>query len=247
MKGDLVGDINAVLFDKDGTLFDFHETWRPIVIQAATVAAEGDAALAARLMRAGGYDVLSRRFMADSVIAAGDAGVLAKLWEETGACLPRDNLHRQLDRLFTEQSPRTAVPVTDLRSLLSRLVGCGLSLGIATNDSLASATAVLERFGLADLVLFVAGYDSGHGSKPEPGMALAFCAVAGLPPKRVAIVGDSEHDMATGRAAGLGACIGVLSGAGTVASLTGRADLVLKDITELPGLWDTNGTDGPFG
>ncbi len=53
----------------------------------ATVAAEGDAARAARLMRAGGYDVLSRRFMADSVIAAGDAGALAKLCQETGARL----------------------------------------------------------------------------------------------------------------------------------------------------------------
>jgi phosphoglycolate phosphatase len=33
--------IQGVLFDKDGTLFDFHETWRPVMIKAALQAAGG--------------------------------------------------------------------------------------------------------------------------------------------------------------------------------------------------------------
>ncbi|GAB6059106.1 HAD family hydrolase [Desulfonatronum parangueonense] len=226
-------EIKALLFDKDGTLFDFHETWRPVMDRAAAYASGGDETLAEALLAAGGYDPASRRFLPDSIIASGHAGELADLWRRLGAVFDTDTLRCGLDRIFAAESLHRAVPVTDLRRLFAGLSRQGFLLGIATNDSLASASAAVQRFGLEDVVRFVAGYDSGYGAKPGPGMASAFCAAVGLPPRNVAIVGDSEHDMAMGRSAGLGACIGVLTGAGTMATLSQCADMVLKDVSEL--------------
>lgn len=225
--------IQGILFDKDGTLFDFHETWRPIMRKAALFAAAGNERLAAEMLHAGGYDAASGRFLPDSVIAAGHAGELAELWLQHGASVPLPELKNGLDTLFRCEAETSSAPVPGLRTLLRDLSLSGLVLGIATNDSEAAAQAAARQFGLERYVSFVAGYDSGYGAKPGPGMALAFCDAAGLAPGAVAVVGDSAHDMAMARAAGAGLCIGVLTGAGTRETLAGYADMVLEDISGL--------------
>ena len=64
-------------------------------------------------------------------------------------------------------------------------------------------------------------------------MATAFCAASRLKPEDVAIVGDTPHDIRTGRNAGLGLCIGVLSGAGSKADLR-EADVILSSLADVP-------------
>ena len=51
-----MGDVEAVVFDKDGTLLDYVATWMPLNHKAALAAAGGDQGLADRLLAAGGYD-----------------------------------------------------------------------------------------------------------------------------------------------------------------------------------------------
>ena len=106
-------------------------------------------------------------------------------------------------------------------------------LGIATNDSEAPARAHLERAGILDRFAFVAGYDSGHGAKPDAGQLLAFCALTGIPPRECAMIGDSTHDLDSGRAAGM-TTVGVLTGLASRADLAPHADVVLDDIGALP-------------
>jgi phosphoglycolate phosphatase len=127
--------IHGILFDKDGTLFDFHRTWHPVITKAAAMASGGSENLARVLMEAGGYDATTCRFQADSVIAAGHVGELAELWRKLGAVLPQSDLQRELDAIFAEEALASAVPVTDLPSLFAQLTRLNLQLGIATNDS----------------------------------------------------------------------------------------------------------------
>ena len=109
----------------------------------------------------------------------------------------------------------------------------GLRLGIASSDNERSIRVAAERFGILPYVDFVAGYDSGHGKKPEAGMVLGFCAATGLAPAEVAVVGDNNHDLHMGKNAGAGLKIGVLSGTGSRETLMLHSDMVLADITEL--------------
>ena len=85
-----------------------------------------------------------------------------------------------------------------------------------------------------DLIDFYAGYDSGHGLKPGPGMPDAFAAATGLAVRDTVMVGDSIHDLGAGRAAGCAAAIGVLTGPATEAELSGEADVVLPSVADLP-------------
>jgi hypothetical protein len=64
--------IRGLLFDKDGTLLDYEASWPPINREAGLLAAQGDAALASRLLRAAGADPATGLAVADSLLAAGN-------------------------------------------------------------------------------------------------------------------------------------------------------------------------------
>ncbi len=231
-----VGAIKGILFDKDGTLFDFYRTWVPILEGGALLAARGDQRLVPQLMDACGYSVASGRAVPGGVLAAGDTPELAALWASILPHWQTGELIEMLDQHFTTQGPLRAIPVTDLPALFGVLRDQGFLLGLATNDNHASATATLANFGLADLFAFHCGYDSGHGSKPAPGMMHAFCAEVGLEPREVAMVGDNFHDLEMARLAGAGLKIGVLTGTSLHADLAPHADIVLDSIADLPAL-----------
>ena len=111
---------------------------------------------------------------------------------------------------------------------------------LATNDSHDGALATLRPFGIVERLTFVAGYDSGHGGKPGPGMVEAFCARTGLSPGAVMVVGDNLHDMEMGRRGGAGVVVGVLGGSGSLETLSTTADWVIDDIAELEDLLDAD-------
>ena len=94
----------------------------------------------------------------------------------------------------------------------------------------------MAPFGVIDLLEFVAGYNSDHGSKPGPGMVLGFCAHLACAPAEVAVVGDNSHDMDMARAAGAGLRIGVLTGTSSREELATHADHVIDSIADLEGL-----------
>lgn len=234
--------IRAVLFDKDGTLFDFFGTWAPAYEIIAGELAEGDADLALRLLLAGGHDPRAGRIDPRSILAAGTNRQIAEIW---APMIGRDDvatLESRIDLFFRSHTATNSKPVTDLPALFTRLRRRGLKVGVATMDSHAAAEAALTAFGILDLVDFFTGYDSGHGMKPGPGMVRAFCRAVGVPEQATAVVGDTLHDIAMARAAGAGLAVGVLTGATSRDVLAEQADHVLASIAELEPLLARTGS-----
>lgn len=228
--------IKGVLFDKDGTLFDYYRTWVPILEGGARLAARDDEIAMSRLLAVCGFDPVSRRVPAGGVFAAGNTIELAELWADAGGgeAWPVEELTVALDAHFAAEAPLRSAPVTDLVAFFDGLRRQGFHIGIATNDNAASARATVLRFGFGDHVEFVCGYDSGFGVKPAPGMFHAFCEAVNLSPSEVAMVGDNFHDLEMGRLAGAGLKVGVLTGTSTRDDLAPHADVVLDSIVDLP-------------
>lgn len=221
--------IDGLLFDKDGTLFDFRVSWgRWAGAFLAQIAR--DAGHADRLGRAIGFDLGTGQFAPDSpVIAATAADIAAALATE----LPGVSIAELTGRIDASAGQAPMSEAVPLRPLLSGLRARGLRLGVATNDSETPARQHLASHGITDCFDFIAGYDSGFGAKPGPGMCQAFARHLGLEPSRVAMVGDSRHDLEAGRAAGM-RTVAVLTGVAKREELAPHADVVLADIGAIP-------------
>lgn len=222
--------LQGIVFDKDGTLFDFNATWgawsRAMLVQEA----RDDADMLNALADALGYDLTHGVFRPGSIVIAETSLVVA----QAIASITGDRDHAALQKRMDQMTAKVAqVPVAPLAPLFRRLRAMNLALGIATNDSEAPARAHLAKAGVTDLFDFIAGCDSGFGGKPATGQLDAFCAQTGLDPAACAMVGDSLHDLHAGRAAGM-CCVGVLTGPALRAELAPTADVVLASIADLP-------------
>jgi phosphoglycolate phosphatase len=228
--------IRAILFDKDGTLFDFRRTWLAAYRGAAAELAELaglEPWFVDTLLSRHGYDPATDTFAAESPLLWATTRDQAVLWSAEPELAAVPDVEQRLERHFSDLDAYPPVPVTDLVSLFERLRGRGLRLGIATMDSTAATEATLVRVAVRELIDFLTGWDGGHGIKPDPGLVLGFCAAVGVSPHEVAVVGDNLADLAMARAAGAGLAIAVLTGGCPVAALEPAADLVLPSITEL--------------
>ncbi len=225
--------IEAVLFDKDGTLVDFEKTWTPAYRAAAEelASAAGAPGLGDRLLARAGYD--GDTLDPDSLLVSGTNAEIAALWSTEPELAGVTGVAARIDRVFNEHAARAPAAIDDLGGLLARLRGRGLKLGIATNDSTAAVSAWVAAAGFGSTFDFVTGADAGYGGKPEPGMVHAFCDAVGVAPGAVALVGDSVHDMRTARAAGCGLAVAVLTGVAGHDWLAPHADVVIASIAEL--------------
>lgn len=231
--------IKAVLFDKDGTLLKYNETWVPINMKAARLAARGDEMIALHLLVSTGFDPESGAVQAGSLLGAGNTEEIAEIWSQNGARFLKTELISMLDSEFSK-AMQNAVPVNGLVQIINQLHHRGYQLGVASSDSENAIRVFLQQMGLATRFSFVSGYDSGFGHKPDTGMFDAFCRTIKLGPEQVAMIGDNPQDLQMARTGKAGMSIGVLSGNGTHADLSPLSDMVLNDISQLGNVFSSS-------
>ncbi|MCA0847273.1 HAD family hydrolase [Salipiger thiooxidans] len=222
---------DAVLFDKDGTLFEFGATWDAWGRAALEHFSDGDPEALRALAEVSRFDLVRGSFRADSPVIAGTNREAAECLASALPGLDADVVEAHMALTAAEAPLVEAVP---LGPLMARLDGMGLPLGVMTNDAERSARAHLRSAGIESAFRFIAGFDSGHGAKPDPRPLLAFAEAVGLAPARIVMVGDSPHDLSAGRAAGM-QTVGVTTGPIPAEALVPLADAVLPDIGHLPG------------
>lgn len=155
----------AILFDKDGTLFDFRATWCVWVNDFLSRLSGVDRDRAVVLGDLIGFDVHSQQFAKDSIVIAGTPAEIAAALLSG---LPGWTFDRLLSVINRDAAEAPLVEAVPLRPLLGRLRAAGYVLGVATNDAEAAAEAHLDRAGVRDLFDIVYGSDSGVGAKPGP-------------------------------------------------------------------------------
>lgn len=226
--------IKALIFDKDGTFFDFQQSWGAWMAGFLARLSDGDSEKLHQMADAAGFDLEHQVFLPNSAVIAGTA-------EEATALLlpflPGHSLESLTAQLVDDTVNAPMIEVTPLAPFLENLKARGLALGVATNDAERAARAQLEVVNAVGYFDFIAGYDSGFGGKPEPGQLLGFAAQTGIAVEASAMVGDSTHDLEAGRAAGM-KTIGVLTGVAGREELAPLSDVVLETIADIPAWLD---------
>ncbi len=132
-----------------------------------------------------------------------------------------------LARLGERSRPYPGVP-----EVLARLRARGYRLAVATTKRTEPARTLLARAGLLSWFDHVQGTDPGLPAKPDP--RVVRLAAAGAGGAAVAMVGDTVHDVAAAKAAGIPA-YAVTWGAASAADLAAAgAERVAPDLDDLP-------------
>lgn len=232
---DLTG-IDLVIFDKDGTLIDFHAMWGGWALELGNrLEAAVRRPVAPDVFAAIGFDPSTSRVAAGGPLAA---STMAGIEEVLAAVLRRWCPSVAAARRATEAAwfvpdpVALAMPLTDLPALFADLGTGGRRIAVVTTDDRAPTDTTLRALGVREAVGAMVCGDDGFPLKPAPDAVFALCQALQTEPSRVAVVGDTPADLAMARAAGAGRVVGVLSGVGTRADL-GGADVVLGSIAEL--------------
>jgi phosphoglycolate phosphatase-like HAD superfamily hydrolase len=234
---DPLDGIELLIFDKDGTLIEFHLMWGGWVDRLAG-RLEGSTGLALRegLYALLGVDLATGRVHAHGLLAATP---MARIREAVKAHLVDAGVtpaaaEAALDAAWDAPDPvALARPVTDLGDLLGKLRERVRLFAVATSDDREPTVRTLEALGIAGEFAALACADDGFPSKPAPDPVLRLCDQAGVSPSRTAVVGDSPFDLRMGRAASVARTIAVLTGVGDLATLQPLADVVLSSIADL--------------
>ena len=230
--------IKGIVFDKDGTLLDFNATWVPVNRAIASLIADGDRSLIARMLSESGQDDAAGTVRSGSLLAAGNNHQIAKAWQKFAPHHDIETIAALINNVGKSAATFTAKPVPDLQNTIKILANRGFKIGLATSDSHDSAMATLSPFHILDHFDFVCGYDSGHGVKPGPGMVLGFCEQTGCDPLEVVVVGDNSHDMEMAISAKAALRVGVLTGTSSEQELASLADVIIPSISGLSAVID---------
>jgi phosphoglycolate phosphatase len=239
--------VDLIVFDKDGTLIDFYHLWAAKAKTAvAALLAQLDPTwstttdLESALYHSLGYDPVTGRAVSDGPLATAS---LEKLGLVTAVVLYQHGLgwHEAVQLATAHFMPQimalpTAAdvrPIGDVQALCRDLHRAGIQIAILTSDDRRAAAATLPLLGVTDYVNVIIGGDDPFPNKPAPDALHHLSRVLKVPPERMAIVGDNASDLQTGRAAGVGCCLGVLSGTGRAQDLRPYADVVLNSVMEI--------------
>jgi phosphoglycolate phosphatase-like HAD superfamily hydrolase len=232
---DLTG-IDAVIFDKDGTLIDFHAMWggwarrlgeRLDDVIRRPVSPDVFATI--------GFDPTSGRVAPGGPLAietmAGIEETVARVlrrWCPSIAAARRATAAAW----FVPDPADLAVPLGDLGAIFRRLRGDDRRIAVVTTDDRAPTDATLRALGVRQLVEAMVCGDDGFDVKPAPDAVIAICHAFRTEPSRVAVLGDTPSDLAMARSAGAGRVIGVRSGVGSEADLV-DADEIIDSVAAL--------------
>lgn len=221
MLPDMFNDVDALLFDLDGTLVNTI----PLIFACYhhTLSVHLPGFEPAREVIVGNLGRSLDDILHDYAVAGGAAhpGTLSREMLHTYRAFQRANL----DRLIQ--------PYDGIRDALAALHARGLGLGLVTSKVEWAARLSYERYGLGEFLSVLVFHDDTPRHKPDPEPLLYAASKGGMTPSRTAYVGDSIQDVAAGRAAGM-KTVGVLWGPSTREALEqAGADAIVSEPADL--------------
>lgn len=180
----------TLVFDLDGTLID---------------TAPDLAAAANHVLRHAGLQPVP----GDSIrlhVGHGALAMIRSAAASQGRTFTDGELNALFDVFIDYYSANIAVesaPYPGLVAALDRAQSRGAILAVCTNKQERHAVQVLEELGLADRFAAIIGRDSLDAYKPDPRHLTGTIARAAGCPDRAIMIGDTETDIATAKAAGV--------------------------------------------
>lgn len=214
----------TIIFDLDGTLVD----------SAPDLAYSLDVLLVELGLEPLGLE-RARSFIGHGIPNLVRKGLLARNPDIAETAIEQATEH--FLKIYTQNLSRQTRPYPGAVDALSTLRRDGWRLAVCTNKLEASARGLLSDLRLLSAFSFVAGPDTFGAAKPDPRPLLGCLPLERSDAYPALLVGDSDVDLATAKAASMPAIL-VSWGYGDAAALRGRADTVVDHFNDVPGAVD---------
>ncbi|HEY9819716.1 MAG TPA: HAD family hydrolase [Candidatus Sericytochromatia bacterium] len=229
-------NIQAVIFDKDGTLEDSQVFLRELGQKRSRIIDAQIPGIGEPLLMAFGINgdtldptglmaVGSRR--ESEIAAAAYIAETGRGWLE--ALKIARNAFEEADRYFKDAT--TSPLFAGSLEVLKYLSDVGLKLGILSAARTSRVQAFVKFHQLEPYIQLQQGVDEGP-SKPDPALFLQACHTLGVEPASTLMVGDSVGDIEMARRAGAAGCIGICWGNPAAAHLE-TADVAIAQLDEI--------------
>ena len=219
-----------IMFDKDGTLIHFDESWIKIGIQLVEAVCDYFHIKAIEDVKIQ-LGIENDAFKPGSIMAAGTLEDMIKVFNQYADQNTRSYTTQRSQALIHAREPEVTL-IEGVASMLHALKSQGYHLGILTSDNRTGITHFFEKTQLQSLFDIVISTDGDNFEKPDPRILQPLWD-RGIQGKDLIFVGDTDNDMLTGKNVNARQTIGVKTGLGSQATFQ-EADVILNDVTELP-------------
>lgn len=218
-----------LLYDKDGTLLNFHKLWTPYAKKCIDEFAEYFDIHEVKSEVAEKLGYVDGEIQANSTIASGTGSDIHAVFESFktgGGEWAKDFYESNLQMLADDM-----VLIDGVKTVLGHGLTNGYKNVIVTSDSRDSTLRFIEKFELEPFIFDVICGDDNDYHKPQFGFIKDFIDKHNYPVENLVMIGDNAADTMLGYGEGL-YTIGVLSGTGQHEHLTG-ADKIVDSIMDL--------------
>lgn len=230
-------NIQAIIFDKDGTLEDSQSFLRELGYKRSRLIDAQIPGIGEPLLMAFGIqgDILDPTgLMAvgssreNEIAAAAYIAETGRGWLESLEIAHR--AFADADRYIKDGAVSSPL-FTGSLEVLKFLSEAGLKLGILSAAPTSAVQDFVKRHQLNSYIQLQQGVDDGP-SKPDPRLFIQACETLGVQPAATLMVGDSAGDIQMAKSAGAAGCIGICWGTAEAAHLE-KADVAISQLDEI--------------
>ena len=202
--------IDAVLFDKDGTLMDFDAFWVPVATKAVHY-------VSAQFHN---EDIPAEEFLAAFGIHDGETdpdGILCKgtyaqlgqsvydVMKGHGCNIVLDGIVEIVERAFNSNINAGEIKPTtpNLAQVLAELKNRHKKLAVVTTDNRFITQKCLQELGVENIFDAIYTADGVFPAKPDPTAAFDFCKAFDINKENTVMVGDTKTDLDFAKNAGI--------------------------------------------
>lgn len=230
-------NVQAVLFDKDGTLANSEAFLRSVGQRRSRLIDAQIPGVGEPLLMAFGVEgdridptgllAVGTRYE-NQVAAAAYIAETGRSWME--ALVLARNAFTEADRVTPRKADETPL-IEGAIDLLKTLLANNVRVGIVSSDSTDNVEDFVQRYALTSYIQLCMGVDRSP-AKPDPALFHQACAAMAVLPNQTLMIGDSTADIVMAQAAGAIGCIGITGGWTQAIQLNG-ADGVIQRLAEL--------------
>lgn len=243
VNGNLIQDINLVIFDKDGTIIDLHHYWGQMVkLRADYISMELNLSKDEKygLMLALGYDDRINKLLKEGPVGLKSREVVLKAavtylencgYHNTSSIC--SNIFNDVDKITIPMLKDLIQPIAGVREFMTTLYLKGCKIAVATNDLTERARLALEYLNFSELIHCIVGSDRVKVPKPDPETVSIILQKTNCNQVHTIIIGDSSTDVLMGNNAQCRASIGVLTGLTPLNDLLSLTPYVVQNVSNI--------------